>query len=350
MNDISIKIGRWFDLNKRDLPWRHTRDAYRIWLSEIILQQTRVVQGLDYYLRFVDAYPTVRDLANTPLDQVLKLWQGLGYYSRARNLHAAARQVIDTWGDHFPTAYADLISLRGVGPYTAAAIASFASDEQVSVVDGNVYRLLSRLFDLSSPIDTGKSQREFQALADQLMQEAMSDDRSASPSRHNQSMMEFGALLCTPVSPRCEECPVASHCLALANGTITQRPVKQGKVKVRTRHLLYIIYIYKDTLWVHQRGEGDIWQGLWEFPLIEEPSSEQLTTGLPLFETKHQLTHQTLLAQFRIVQLPPDLDPRDNKAIQALGSDYRQLSWLEWQRLAVPRLIDEANKRLSAWF
>lgn len=143
---------------------------------------------------------------------------------------------------------------------------------------------------------------------------------------------------------------MASHCLALANGTVTQRPVKQGKVKVRTRHLLYIIYIYKDTLWVHQRGEGDIWQGLWEFPLIEEPSSEQLTTGLPLFETKHQLTHQTLLAQFRIVQLPPDLDPRDNKAIQALGSDYRQLSWLEWQRLAVPRLIDEANKRLSAWF
>ena len=357
MNEIGYQIGLWFDQNGRDLPWRHTRDAYRIWLSEIILQQTRVAQGFDYYERFVAAYPRVDDLAAAPLDHVLKLWQGLGYYSRARNLHAAAQQVM-AWrkehgGKDFPDTYADLIGLKGVGSYTAAAIASFASDEQVAVVDGNVYRVLSRIFDIDTPIDTTKGQKLFQKLADELLLQSVGkEDGQGSSSRHNQAMMELGALVCTPTQPKCATCPVMSHCLARAAGSVGERPVKQGRTHVRERHFTYIIYIYKDKLWVHQRGAGDIWQGLWEFVLCEErelPATlkEQATL---LLERKHQLTHQTIYATFLVVRLPDDMDPQTNAAIRTLTDDYRPMSWMEWQQLAVPRLIDEANKRLSAWF
>jgi len=352
MNDISISIGQWYDVNRRDLPWRHTLDPYRIWLSEIILQQTRVTQGMDYYLRFVEAFPTVEALAASPQDRVLKLWQGLGYYSRARNLHAAAQSVCDRYrkGEevHFPTSYAELIKLKGVGRYTAAAIASFAADEAVAVVDGNVYRVLSRLFDVDTPIDTTSGQKYYQQLADELMHETVrGQGELCRPSHHNQALMEFGALHCTPTSPRCDECPVAGHCLALANGTVEQRPVKQGKVKVRERQLTYIIYIYKETLWVHQRGEGDIWQGLWEPALLP---SGGVDGAVLLLKKKHQLTHQTLYAEFWVVKLADDEDPALNKDIQALPADYRQVTWMEWQQLAVPRLIDEANQKLSAWF
>ena len=357
MNEISYKIGIWFDQHQRDLPWRRTTDAYRIWLSEIILQQTRVVQGLDYYLRFVEAFPTVEDLAAAPTDKVLKLWQGLGYYSRARNLHTAAQQVIE-WkkshpGKSFPDQYADLIGLKGVGHYTAAAIASFASEEQVAVVDGNVYRVLSRLFDIATPIDTSQGKKEYQALADEMLREAVADGREgAQPSRHNQAMMEFGALHCTPTQPKCETCPVVAHCLAYAAGDIAQRPVKQGKTAVRDRYFIYLIYIYKDTLWVHQRGAGDIWQGLWEFVLEEQDESptEQNDEAIILLHKKHQLSHQTIHATFRVVRLPDDIDPNTIPDIQSLPDDYQQISWMEWQQCAVPRLIDEANKRLSAWF
>ena len=357
MNDITHKIGLWFDQHKRDLPWRHTREAYRIWLSEIILQQTRVAQGLGYYERFVSAFPTVEALAAAPLDQVLKLWQGLGYYSRARNLHAAAQQVM-AWreehrGKSFPDTYADLIRLKGVGHYTAAAIASFSSEETVAVVDGNVYRVLSRLFDIDTPIDTTKGQKLFQRLADELLCESIGQGGGNSgSSHHNQAMMEFGALHCTPAQPRCETCPVVEHCLARAAGTLRERPRKQGRTNVRERHFTYIIYIYKDKLWAHQRGAGDIWQGLWEFVLIE---GEGLPPALKeqaalLLERKHQLTHQTIHASFHVVRLPDDDDPTKNAAIRSLTNDYRPFTWMEWQHQAVPRLIDEANKRLSAWF
>jgi len=360
MNEITHSIGSWYDQNKRDLPWRQTHDPYRIWLSEIILQQTRVAQGLDYYLRFVEAFPDVEALAQAPEDRVLKLWQGLGYYSRARNLHKAAQQVVERQRDghvRFPTQYEELIGLKGVGPYTAAAIASFSADEEVAVVDGNVYRVLSRLFDLDVPIDTGKGQHLFQELANELLQEEVNENHGCS-SHHNQAMMEFGALHCTPTSPLCSDCPVAGHCMALAHGTIGQRPVKQGKVKIRERHLLYIIYIYKDTLWVHQRGSGDIWQGLWEFFLVEDGDIENLgelgsleNLGVcNLGKIKHQLTHQTLYAEFRVVRLPDDIDPQKEKSIQSLPKDFRQVTWMEWQQLAVPRLIDEANKKLTGWF
>ncbi len=349
MNDIGIKIGIWYDKNKRDLPWRNTTDAYRIWLSEIILQQTRVIQGLEYYLRITERFPTVKELAEAQEDEVLKLWQGLGYYSRARNLHTAAQQVVNRYAEQhpsaseivFPTRYADLIRLKGVGPYTAAAIASFSSNEKVAVVDGNVYRVLSRLFDIDTPIDSTKGQKDFLALATALLPDQ-------DPGHHNQAMMELGALCCTPTSPLCSDCPVAHHCMALANHTIAERPVKAGKVKVRERHLHYLIYIYEDSLWVHQRGKGDIWQGLWEFYVSEEslltPNSSLLT------RIKHQLTHQTLYADFHVVAI------KDKEEAEALDKElqpkgYKRVTWMEWQQLAVPRLIDEANRRLAeVWF
>lgn len=348
MSEITHKIGIWFDQNKRDLPWRHTRDAYRIWLSEIILQQTRVVQGMDYYLNFVKAYPTVEQLAAAPLDEVLKLWQGLGYYSRARNLHAAARQVVergvrDERGQiAFPDRYEELIGLKGVGPYTAAAIASFASDERVAVVDGNVYRVLSRLLDVDTPIDTGRGQKEFQALANELLLEA------PQAGRHNQAMMEFGALHCTPTSPRCHDCPVMAHCLSRAHGTVEERPVKQGRVKVRERRLVYIIYIYRDSLWVHQRGAGDIWQGLYDYVLLPE-GAEVPGEAVHLLARKHQLTHQTLYADFHVVRVESEAEAQ--RLDERLGAEgCQRVTWLEWQQRAVPRLIDESNRKLSDWF
>ncbi len=369
MNIISDKIGQWFDRNRRDLPWRHTHDAYKIWLSETILQQTRVAQGLDYYQRFVSHYPTVQLLAAASEDEVLKLWQGLGYYSRARNLHAAAQQVVELFGKEdadpstvFPTRYSDLRQLKGVGPYTAAAVASIASDEEVATVDGNVYRVLSRLFDLATPIDSGQGQRQFMQLATELL--PLHHD-GGHPGRHNQAMMELGALCCTPTSPHCDGCPVAEHCMALANGTVNERPVKSNHVKVRERQLLYIIYIYKDTLWVHRRGAGDIWQGLWEPYLVEksaaaqEPNAPLTTTEMPLadkitpeliLQKKHQLTHQTLMADFWVCRLTSEAQADQlNSLLNHKG--YKQVSWMEWQQLAVPRLIDDLNRKLSSdWF
>lgn len=362
MNEISYKIGTWYDQNKRDLPWRHTRDPYLIWLSETILQQTRVAQGYDYYLRFVEHYPTVNDLAAASEDEVLKLWQGLGYYSRARNLHAAAQQVVELieQGEEtgFPNRYEVLRQLKGVGPYTAAAVASLSSDQEVAVVDGNVYRVLSRLFDLDTPIDTGRGQKEFLALAIELLPHYVETSKYCKEEgwmrsgHHNQAMMELGALCCTPTSPQCTKCPVADHCLSLANGTQMLRPVKSSKVTVKERHLTYIIYIYRDTLWVHQRGPGDIWQGLWEPYLKQQDQAfpmEERTRQLVL-QKKHQLTHQTIYADFWVCQLEEQSEVDQlNELIGKNG--YRQVSWEEWQGLAVPRLIDELNRHLSSnWF
>lgn len=337
--EISHILQSWYHSNHRDLPWRDTHNPYHIWLSEIILQQTRVVQGLDYYLRFVKAFPTVVDLALASEDSVLKLWQGLGYYSRARNLHKAANQVLENHQGIFPTRYADLIKLTGVGPYTAAAIASFSSDEPVAVVDGNVYRVLSRLFDIDTPIDSTTGQKEFQDLAAELL------DKSHA-GLHNQAIMEFGALHCTPASPDCKNCPLQDGCLAFANHTIAERPVKANKVKVRERHLNYILYKYKNCIWVHQRGAGDIWQGLWEFVLIESlpntHNSQPTTHTAPAFSLRHQLTHQTLICDFRVVEL--------DKPVTNLPEDYICLTWEEWQEKAVPKLIVEANKKFAPLF
>ncbi len=333
--EISNILQIWYNQNKRDLPWRKTTDPYLIWLSEVILQQTRVAQGLDYYLKFVEHYPTVKDLAAASEDDVLKLWQGLGYYSRARNLHAAAKQVVE--GDDkgiFPTQYSLLRKLKGVGPYTAAAIASFSNNEPVAVVDGNVYRVLSRLFDIDTPIDSTQGQKDFQNLATELLD-------AKHPGLHNQAIMEFGALHCTPTIPQCDTCPLAEKCMALTNRTIDKRPVKAGKIKIKERHLHYYFYKYKDSIWVHQRGGGDIWQGLWEFVITE--GEFVLHPEIPIaFTIKHQLTHQLLICDFRVIDL--------KEPINTLPAEYSAISWENWQEKAVPKLILEANKRFSALF
>jgi A/G-specific adenine glycosylase len=254
---------QWYLHNKRDLPWRNTNDPYRIWLSEIMLQQTRVAQGTPYFLSFADAFPTVFDLANADEEQVLKLWQGLGYYSRARNLHKTAQYVANELEGVFPNNYNDLLKLKGVGEYTAAAIASFSYGEPVAVVDGNVFRVLSRYFDIETDIALASAKKEFAALAFELMPK---DE----PATFNQAIMEFGALQCVPKSPNCSVCVFNHSCLALQKKKINQLPVKSKKLKVRNRYFNYLVVSddNDDTI-IQKRTSKGIWQNLYEFPLIE---------------------------------------------------------------------------------
>ncbi len=341
MNSVADILLDWYAREGRDLPWRRTRDPYRIWLSEVILQQTRVAQGMEYYLRFTERFPDVASLAAAPEDEVLKLWQGLGYYSRARNLHAAARQVVERFGGRFPVALEEVRSLRGVGDYTAAAICSAAYDAPCAVVDGNVYRVLARLFDLDAPIDSTAGKRAFAELAQSQLD-------TAHPGRYNQAIMDFGALRCTPSSPRCEVCPLAGQCLALAAGTVAARPVKQGKTRVRDRWFNYLHVSSGDRTLLRRREGRDIWQGLYEFPLIEteEPAELPELVRLPQFREllgdapwhlvrsiplpKHQLSHQTLHAVVHRIETLSLTPAAAAMAVPtaALG-DY-----------AVPRLID----------
>ena len=304
MKSVADQLIAWYRRHGRSLPWRETRDPYRIWLSEVILQQTRVAQGRDYYLRFTERYPEVAALAAADEESVLKLWQGLGYYSRARNLHAAARQVMEEFGGAFPRTYEAVRSLRGVGDYTAAAICSFAYDLPCAVVDGNVYRVLARLYDIDDPIDSSHGQKLFAALAREVLGDAPSAE-------YNQAIMDFGATCCTPAQPACDRCPLAEACAARAAGTVAARPVKKGKTKVRDRRFHYLHLVCGDRLLLRRRGPGDIWQGLYEFPMIESDAeapelyaSEEFLrwvgndwklvgkVDLP----KHQLSHQRLFA------------------------------------------------------
>jgi A/G-specific adenine glycosylase len=239
-------IINWYKKNKRDLPWRHTKDPYLIWLSEIILQQTRVEQGLPYYFRFSEKYPTVGSLAIAKEDEILRLWQGLGYYTRARNLHAAARQIKNEFGNKFPTDYSNIRSLKGVGEYTAAAIASFAFDLEHAVVDGNVFRLLSRYFGIKTPIDTGEGKKKFTALAGKLM-------KSYPPAIFNQAIMEFGARQCRPASPDCEVCPLNSSCYAYGKNTVSKFPIKKNKVKSRNRYFNYLVIKRQKSFFIFGR-------------------------------------------------------------------------------------------------
>lgn len=260
--NFSEPLTDWYELHKRSLPWRDSSDPYRIWLSEIILQQTRVSQGLPYYNRFVEAFPTVQNLAAAPQEDVLKLWQGLGYYSRARNLQTAALQIVDN-GGKFPKTYKKLLDLKGVGEYTAAAIASFAYNEVVAVVDGNVYRVLSRIFGISLPINSSEGIKEFKRLANELI------DRE-NPAQHNQAIMEFGALQCVPKNPDCTVCPFQKSCLASKEGRIKELPVKIKKTKIISLHHHYMVTITPSgkTL-LQERPQSGIWAGLYEFPFVE---------------------------------------------------------------------------------
>ena len=304
----------WYLQNNRKLPWRATKNPYFVWLSEIMLQQTRVAQGMSYYLKFIEIFPTVFDLAKADESTVLKMWQGLGYYSRARNLHFTAKYIANQLNGKFPTTYKELLKLKGIGDYTASAIASICFEKPTAVVDGNVYRVLSRYFGIDTPINSSAGIKEFKALAQTLIDHKQ-------PGTFNQAIMDFGALHCKPQNPLCENCPYANSCVALEKNLVKELPVKEKKLKVRKRFFNYLVVVTEDnkTILSERKGKG-IWQGLYEFPLVESEknihkkeliSSEKFInlfpeeTTISIFNKKeivHKLTHQHLHTQFWIVK------------------------------------------------
>lgn len=313
------RITHWYLINKRDLPWRKTTDAYAIWLSEIMLQQTRVAQGLPYFERFISTFPTVFDLAKADEEQVLKLWQGLGYYSRARNMHKTAQNVANEYNGNFPSSYKELLQLKGVGEYTAAAVASFSFNEKVNVVDGNVFRVIARYLNVTTDIASATAKKEFAALANELMENRDS-------ALFNQAIMEFGALQCVPKKPNCSTCVLNESCAALQHNKVDQLPVKTKKTKVRNRFLNYIIFEDSEqrTL-LRKRTEKGIWHNLYEFPVIETESEEaveliidKIKDAYTHFEidsvriydenTLHKLSHQNLNIRFFGVKTNQKLD------------------------------------------
>ena len=322
----------WYARHGRDLPWRHGRDPYAIWLSEIILQQTRIAQGMAYWERFIKRFTTVKELAEASEDEVLRLWEGLGYYSRARNLHAAAQQIAAAGG--FPKTLEDIRKLKGVGDYTAAAIASIAFDIPAAVVDGNVYRVLARYYGIETPVGTTVAKKAFTALAQSLLPEK-------APGDFNQAMMDFGALQCTPQNPDCLTCPLSATCQALSSGRVGQLPVKAPKTAVKERWLSYIYLRCKGMTAIRQRGAGDIWQGLWE-PLVIEHASAERTDGWPQWLDKnrlqplrtgfrHQLTHRTLHTDFYLYETAQR---------PSLPDDYRWIKERDLAKVAKPRLFE----------
>ena len=384
--EFANTIISWFRENGRVLPWRETRDPYAIWLSEIILQQTRIAQGWEYWERFMAQYPTVEDLAAAHEDEVLKLWQGLGYYSRARNLHTAAKQIVAL--GHFPDTLEGIKQLKGVGDYTAAAIGSFAFDIPAAVVDGNVYRVLARYFGIDTPINSTQGKKEFAALAQSLLPSSKASDflslssasdslSSSSPvAAYNQAMMDFGAIQCTPQSPKCLLCPLAETCEAMRTNRVAELPVKQKTMKVKTRHLSYMYIRCKGETAIHRRGEGDIWQGLWEpfnasdiAEACASPSSAQASLSSTKFSTsltklssfkkelaadlhlsnvdalqllaqdvKHVLTHRILFADFYLLE---------TEARPQLPDDYIWIKEEEIEDYGIPRLIELMLEKIS---
>jgi len=337
---FSHKLLPWYREHRRALPWRGIRDPYRIWLSEVILQQTRVDQGLAYYERFVQRYPKVQDLAAAKEDDVLKLWQGLGYYSRARNLLIAAQQVLVEHEGRFPEKHPQLIKLKGVGDYTASAIASIAFDRPDAVVDGNVYRVLARVFGIDTPIDSTEGKKEFKALAQELI-----DPKH--PGDHNQAVMELGATICTPRNYACMLCPLQAKCIAFATGRIDKLPMKQGKTKTRDRFFNYLHIGTGNGLFLQQRKAKDIWQGLFELPLIESERSLSKRAMLVQMEgtlgtdwtgisrsgtVKHVLSHQIIYAVFWEVDLPK---------VFKVPKEWRLVPLKKLHKFAVPRLIEK---------
>lgn len=337
-DSFSGAIIKWYQENKRELPWRESSDPYLIWISEIILQQTRVVQGYDYFLRFIKRFPDVKVLAEADEDEVMKYWQGLGYYSRARNLHTAAKSV----NGEFPKTYEEVLALKGVGQYTASAICSFAYGMPYAVVDGNVYRVLSRYYAIDTPIDTLAGQRLFATLANELLPTKGVAD-------YNQGIMDFGALQCTPQNPNCMFCPLADSCSALSKGLVMQLPVKQHKTKTTNRYFNYIYVRMGSYTFINKRTENDIWKNLFELPLVETPEavSEEGLFALPAFrslfaegdipvvrsvwrDVKHVLSHRVIYANFYEVTLPED---------SISFSAFQKIKAEELPRYAVSRLV-----------
>lgn len=328
MNPFSIQIKNWYLENKRELPWRDTKEPYKIWLSEIILQQTRVDQGMNYFHRFIERFPTVSDLAQASEDDVLRLWQGLGYYSRARNLHKSAKIILEDFDGVFPDTHKDVMSLKGVGPYSAAAICSFAYDLPYAVLDGNVYRVLSRYFNEETIINSGAGNKLFQKLADDLLDQE-------DPATHNQAIMEFGALQCTPHQPDCNCCPLVSSCLGYENGNHLNLPKKEKKVKVKNLFLNYLVFKDGSNTFVSQRSENDIWAKLFEFPLITSPTKEMFDTYQPdhvvvnvVESPLHKLSHRNVYAKFWEINGRPNI------------GDFQKIKISNLDNLAKSRLID----------
>ena len=335
MNSFSSVLLAWYDQNKRDLPWRQTKDPYLIWLSEIILQQTRVVQGLAYYNRFSERFPTPRALAEAPEDEVLKYWQGLGYYSRARNLHAAAKSM----QGEFPRTYEGVRALKGVGDYTAAAVCSIAYDMPYAVVDGNVYRVLARVFGMDTPIDSPAGKKQFTELAQKLLDKKR-------PGDYNQAIMDFGATVCTPAAPQCLVCPLAAVCRALADGRVEQLPVKAQKTKISNRYFHYIYVKQGENTWLHKRGAGDVWQNLYEPPLVETKTADGDYGAAPAYRrwfgrkrallrvapVKHVLSHRVIYADLSEITLPPSAP---------VPEDFMAIPVRELKKYAVSRLVQK---------
>jgi A/G-specific adenine glycosylase len=326
---FSSTLLAWYQEHGRDLPWRQTHDPYAIWLSEIILQQTQVKQGWDYWERFMRRWPTVEALAAATEDEVLREWQGLGYYSRARNLHFAARQIVAM--GRFPDTLDAIRQLKGVGDYTAAAIASFAFGIPAAVVDGNVYRVLARHFGIDTPINTTEGKKLFATLAQELL------PLTPSPSQYNQAIMDFGALQCTPQSPNCIACPFIETCQAFREGKVSELPVKLKTLKVTERHLIYIYVRCKGYVAIHRRSAGDIWQGLWEPLFIENGilnNEDWLRDNCQLLakQVKHVLTHRVLYADFYLCEV--ETRPQ-------LPDDYIWIKESELDDYAKPRLIEK---------
>lgn len=319
---FNITLLEWFRENGRDLPWRQTRDPYAIWLSEIILQQTQVKQGWEYWERFMHHWPTVEALATATEDEVLREWQGLGYYSRARNLHYAAKQIVAL--GHFPDTLAEIKQLKGVGDYTAAAIGSIAFGLSAAVVDGNVYRVLARHFGIDTPINTTEGKKTFAAMAQELLP-------PKEASAYNQAIMDFGAIQCTPQSPHCDSCPLMESCIAFREGRVAQLPVKLKTLKVTERHLIYIYIRCQGQTAIRRRGPGDIWQGLWEPVLVDTVSAVPPTAKLLCHHVKHVLTHRVLYADFYLLET--DVRPE-------LPSDYIWIAESALDNYALPRLIE----------
>lgn len=338
--NITRLLSEWYKTNKRDLPWRRTGNPYQIWISEIILQQTRIEQGTPYFEAILGHFPDVKTLAESPLDDLLKHWQGLGYYSRARNMHTAANQIMHDFNGVFPDKYEKLIQLKGVGEYTASAISSIAFKEPRAVVDGNVYRVLSRLYAIDTPINSTKGKKLFASMADQIL------DRNH-PDNHNQAMMDFGALQCTPNNPKCADCPMTDCCQAYTSGTVSILPVKLAGAKKQERFFHYLFLTDGRRTWLQQRTQKDIWQQLWEFPLIETDREETIETlirqepfrswteGQMTFERpyylKHILSHRIIHARFFPIHI---------QSLHAVPENWKEVSLNEIDQYAVSRLME----------
>jgi A/G-specific adenine glycosylase len=337
----------WYEINKRNLPWRDTGDPYLIWVSEIILQQTRVVQGLDYYRRFIDAYPDIFSLARADMDEVLKIWQGLGYYSRARNMHAAAKHIVDVYDGKFPTTYDGLITIKGIGDYTASAIASIAFGQAVPVIDGNVNRVIARLYGIQQPVNKPVGQKEIRTYAEKLLVRNV-------PGIYNQAIMEFGALQCVPQNPDCKGCILNRVCTAYRNGLADMLPIKEKTAKIATRYFNYLHVRFGNHTFIRRRADGDIWTGLYEFPMIETSEDTGLDdlgrtpawqsyfgTQTPLIEAvsgeiTHRLTHRIL--KIRFYKMVVDKPVSGQHLIEIPATDIH--------RYAVPKVIDNYLKNI----